>query len=94
MFPYADRKAVFVSWASHNPEKCDELTREGIENYLGRTLGKVGFTVIEDWAEPYGILIEAIQTTPELRGLYIELQRLASVDIMKAEQDYFGGLGR
>ena len=80
-----------MSWASKEPEKYDELTREGIEQYLSHLLGDRNYFSVS-YSMQLKELIDAIQVLPELRGLYIELQRLASVDIMKAEQDYFGGL--
>ena len=80
-----------MSWANKEPEKYDELTRQGILNYLYRAMHSSSFMVPNDCAQGYEALVEVIQTTPDLRGVYVELQRLASVDILKAEQDWFGG---
>ena len=78
-----------MSWASKEPEKYDELTRKGIMTYLNQIIEYNGYAKTQAIDECF---IEAIQLIPELRGLYIELQRLASINIMKAEQEYFGGL--
>ena len=80
-----------MSWATHNPEKYDELTRQGILSYLYRAMHSSSFMVPNDCAQGYEALVEVIQTTPTLRGVYLELQRLANVDILKAEQEWFGG---
>ncbi len=79
-----------MSWANQNPLKYDELTRQGILNYLYRTMHSSSFMVPNDCAQGYEALVELIQTTPALRGVYVELQRLANVDILKAEQEWFG----
>jgi hypothetical protein len=81
-----------MSFASHNPEKYDEIIRQGLLNYLDKRLFKNGFDVPGDWLEGLKALIETMEVDPQLKGLYNELHRLATVDIMKAEQDYFGGL--
>ena len=81
-----------MSWASHNPEKYNELTRHGIVQCIINRLIHFGYNPSDEMEIGFDGLVDMIQNEPELRGLYIELQRLASVDILKTEQDYFGGL--
>ena len=81
-----------MSWASHDPERYDKLTREGIAEYLTQSLVADGFELTEGNIETCLQLADTMQTLPELRGVYVELQRLASLHILHAEQDYFGSI--
>lgn len=92
MFDYADRRAVTMSWANKEPEVYSKLVRDGILNFLYKQMNTSEFILPNEGAEAYELLIEAIQTLPLFKGVYNELQRLASVDILHAEQVYFGGL--
>lgn len=81
-----------MSWAAHNPEKYDEITRRGILHWVNHLVTKNGFEATDEWREGYEALIEVLQTEPQARPLYEDLMYLASKDILHAEQDYFGGL--
>lgn len=82
-----------MSLWSHDPEKYDEIIRDGILHYIDSCMITNGFTVPGEWYEGYEALIETLQVDPSLRSVYEHLERLATSDIIKAEQDYFGGLG-
>lgn len=79
-----------MSWAAHNPEAYDEITRKGINNYLCRIIAEQGFEF--ENVEPIMALVEAIQEIPAFRGIYNHLLSLASRDIILEEQDYFSSL--
>lgn len=81
-----------MSWASHNPSMYDEIIRKGILHYIDSRLNHNGFEVPGDWLEGCRAFVETCQTDPQLRSVYDHLERLATADIVKAEQDYFGGL--
>lgn len=81
-----------MSLWNKNPEKYNELIRIGIVHYLDIRLDKSGWATDELLGPGIWGLVELIQTDPPLKGVYQELQRLATLDILKVEQDYFGGL--
>lgn len=81
-----------MSWASHNPEKYDELVREGILYYIDSRLSHNGFDLPGNWLEGCKAFVETCQTDPQLKSVYCELQRLANVEILNAQQDYFGSI--
>ena len=81
-----------MSYWSDNPEKYDELTRKGILQWLNRLVDKAGFEGPREWSEGYEALIEVLQMNPLTHDIYEVLCHHASRDIVRAEQDYFGGL--
>ena len=81
-----------MSWANKEPEAYSKIVRDGMLNFLYRQMHTSGFILPNEGVEAYETLAEAIQTNLLLKGVYNELQRLASVDILHAEQVYFGGL--
>ena len=81
-----------MSLWSNNPELYDELVNKGMVHCLDRYVTKNGFSAPGEWLDGYLALVETMRVTPELKGLADELQRLASIEILETEQDYFGGL--
>lgn len=83
------QQEVTMSWAAHNPEKYDELTREGILVYMDKVMDRHGFQVPGEWMQGYEALIEVAQKAPELQDFYHELIHLAAQDIATLEREYF-----
>jgi hypothetical protein len=81
-----------MSFWSNNPEKYTEIAHQGMVSCLDRYLAKAGFEVPGEWLDGFLALVETASTEPQLRTLYNEIERLANKDVLRAEQDYFGGL--
>lgn len=81
-----------MSWASHNPEKYDEIVRKGLADYLFNEVTHAGFEAPGDWWEAYLALAEVIQESPELRSIYHDLLHVGVKAISHQEAEYFSGL--
>lgn len=81
-----------MSWASHNPERYDEIAHNGLVKYLDALVDKAGFQVQGEWLEGYRALVEALHTSIPARTLYDSLVFLAHKEIVAAETHYFSGL--
>ena len=79
-----------MSWASHNPELYDEITRKGIVKYLDGLLQSNGFDPPGEWLDGYTALVEVLQA--ENSSAYTILLNLASKQIIDAETDHFSRL--
>ena len=75
-----------MSWASHNPELYDLITRKGIVAHLQYALYKDGF---EETLEAF---VEMIQQDTHFRRVYTELRDMSIGKIQEAEQQYFAEL--
>ena len=75
-----------MSWASHNPELYDAITRKGIVAHLQYALYKDGF---EETLEAF---VEMIQQDTHFRRVYVELRDMSTAKIQEAEQQYFAEL--
>lgn len=75
-----------------NPEIYDELVRKGILHWIDSLIDTAGFQGPREWSEGFEALIEVLQVEPSVRDIYLSMLHHASRDIVRAEQDYFGGL--
>ena len=81
-----------MSWASHNPERYDEIVHNGLVKYLDTLVDKAGFQVQGEWLEGYRALVETLHTSIPAHSLYNSLVFLAHKEIQTSEADYFSGL--
>jgi hypothetical protein len=79
-----------MSWASHNPEKYDELTRKGIVKFLVQLLDEMGYDKECANKDTLEALVATFQADFNLRDIYNALLRLAHVHIQHVEADYWG----
>jgi hypothetical protein len=77
-----------MSWASHNPEKYDEIVRNGLTRLFDRSMGEMGFekeTLLTE--DQLMAVIETLENCfPEA---FVELRDKAHSDICDAEANYF-----
>lgn len=80
-----------MRWAADNPERYNELVRQGIIRYLDTILSNAGFDAPGKWSEGYAALLEVLQAEPSAHHVYDALLVLASRHILEEEADYHGG---
>lgn len=77
-----------MSWASHNPEKYDEIVRNGLTRLLDRSMAEQGFDKDVLLTEDQ---LNAVLETIELcwPKAYEEIRSAGCTDICDSEADYF-----
>jgi len=82
-----------MSWAAHNPEKYEEIEREGVTAKLRSALKENGFDEYD--ADTLTAIVDTLQVCASGATIYNPWSQLtcwACQEISNAEGDYFGGL--
>ncbi len=79
-----------MSWAAHNPEKYEEIVRNGVVIFILSRIPELG-----DLEETLDYLLEEMSFEPSDDAgyaIYQQLINLSTKQITTSEADYFGGL--
>lgn len=79
-----------MSWASHNPEKYEEIERTGVADAIAKTIAEQGFEGYD--RDTIKMVVETLQSEasgPTQSNVWSQLTTWAYKEIIEAEADYF-----